>query len=188
MFGTRAMKAPDGSMRPFDDVPSAAQLAQQGAEVIETTAPQRLLDDLFFVSGEIPRTSAFETGLQGQYRLGADGRWTPDPLLVDERFVAVDVKDKGVVVFTACSHAGVVNVLTHARDVFPGRPLHGVVGGLHLAGGNEGVIAPTVEALQGFGLRTIAAGHCTGWRALGALHAAFGDAVVPSAVGKLYHF
>jgi 7,8-dihydropterin-6-yl-methyl-4-(beta-D-ribofuranosyl)aminobenzene 5'-phosphate synthase len=34
----------------------------------------------------------------------------------------------------------------------------------------------------------IAAGHCTGWRAIGALASAFGEAVVPSAVGKLYKF
>lgn len=29
-------------------------------------------------------------------------------------------------------------------------------------------------------------GHCTGWRAMGALTAAFGQAVVPSAVGKTF--
>ena len=35
----------------------------------------------------------------------------------------------------------------------------------------------------------IAAGHCTGWRAMSALAAAFGDKVLaPSAVGKRYTF
>ena len=58
--------------------------------------------------------------MPGQYRRTADDSdWEPDPLLLDERFVAVDVKGKGIVVFTACSHAGVVNVLEHARDCFP---------------------------------------------------------------------
>jgi len=189
MYATRAMKAPDGSMRPFADVPTAAMLAQQGAQVIEATSPQTVLDDLFYVSGEIPRVTPFEVGMPGQHRRTADDSgWEPDPLLLDERFVAVDVKDKGIVVFTACSHAGVVNVLAHARDCFPGKALHGVLGGFHLAGGNEAVIPQTVEAMAAFDLALIGAGHCTGWRAVNALARRFGDAVAPSAVGKLYRF
>ena len=189
MYRSRAMKAVDGSMRPFADVPSPLQLEQQGARVIHATEPQLLLDDLFYVSGEIPRVTAFETGLQGQYRRTEDGQsWEPDPLLMDERFVAVRVKGKGVIVLTACSHAGVVNVMRHARDCFARRPLHGVIGGLHLAGANERVIPDTVAALRDFELKTIAAAHCTGWRAVNALANAFGDAVVPSSVGKRYRF
>ena len=34
----------------------------------------------------------------------------------------------------------------------------------------------------------IAAAHCTGWRAVNALANAFGDAVAPAAVGKVYRF
>jgi 7,8-dihydropterin-6-yl-methyl-4-(beta-D-ribofuranosyl)aminobenzene 5'-phosphate synthase len=189
MYRSRAMKAADGSMRPFADVPSPAQLEQVGAEVINATEPQVVLDGLFYISGEIPRVTAFETGMQGQYRRTEDGQgWEPDPLLMDERFVAVNVKGKGLIVLTACSHAGVVNVMTHARDCFPGQPLHGVLGGFHLAGGNERIIPEAVAGLREFQLKTIAAAHCTGWRAVNALAAAFGEAVVPSAVGKLYRF
>jgi 7,8-dihydropterin-6-yl-methyl-4-(beta-D-ribofuranosyl)aminobenzene 5'-phosphate synthase len=189
MYATRAMKAPDGSMRPFDDVPTPAMLEQQGAQVVHATGPQAIVDDLFYVSGEIPRVTSFETGMAGQYRRTADGLdWEPDPLLRDERFVAVNVKGKGIVVFTACSHAGVINVLAHAHECFSELPLVGLVGGFHLSGGNEAIIPQTVEAMRAFGLQTIAAGHCTGWRAINALAAAFGEAVAPSAVGKTYRF
>jgi 7,8-dihydropterin-6-yl-methyl-4-(beta-D-ribofuranosyl)aminobenzene 5'-phosphate synthase len=74
---------------------------------------------MFYVSGEIPRVTSFEHGFPGQHRQTEDGSWEPDPLLMDERWVAANVKDKGLVVFTACSHAGVVNVLKHARAAFP---------------------------------------------------------------------
>jgi 7,8-dihydropterin-6-yl-methyl-4-(beta-D-ribofuranosyl)aminobenzene 5'-phosphate synthase len=189
MYRTRATKAADGTFRMFEDVPSAAQLAQHGAEVVHSTQPLLVLDDLFYVSGEIPRVTGFEVGLPGQHRRTDDGSgWEPDPLIMDERFVAVAVKNKGLVVFSACSHAGVVNVLKHARGCFPALPVYGVLGGFHLSGTNERVIPATVEALREFDLAVIAAGHCTGWRALGALAHAFGDAVVPSAVGKLYKF
>lgn len=189
MYRTRALKAADGSFRLFEDVPSAAQLTQHGAEVFHSTQPQLVLDDLFYVSGEIPRVTPFEVGLPGQHRKTDDGSgWEPDPLIMDERFVAVAVKNKGLVVFTACSHAGVVNVLKHARGCFPELPLYGVLGGFHLSGTNERVIPDTVESMREFDLSVIAAAHCTGWRAIGALASTFGDAVAPSAVGKLYKF
>jgi 7,8-dihydropterin-6-yl-methyl-4-(beta-D-ribofuranosyl)aminobenzene 5'-phosphate synthase len=124
---------------------------------------------------------------RGQHRRTEDGSaWEPDPLLMDERFVAVRLKGKGVLVFTACSHAGVINVLTHARVSLPDDRLHGVIGGFHLAGGTERIIPETVAAMRDFGLSIIAPAHCTGWRALGAVVATFGEAVVPSAVGKTY--
>jgi 7,8-dihydropterin-6-yl-methyl-4-(beta-D-ribofuranosyl)aminobenzene 5'-phosphate synthase len=91
-------------------------------------------------------------------------------------------------VFSACSHAGVINVLLDARARFAGLPLHAVLGGLHLSGDNERIIPDTVAALRQFDLKTIASAHCTGWRAVNALAGAFGEALAPSAVGKLYHF
>ena len=189
MYGLRAVKTADGSMRTMEQVPSRMMLEQFGASVIEATESQVILDDLFFVSGEIPRVTPFETGMPGQHRRNESGDgWELDELLMDERFVAVRVKDKGVIVFTACSHAGVVNVLTHARECFPGEPIFGVMGGFHLSGTNERIIPQTVEAMRPFELKTIAAAHCTGWRAVNALATAFGDAVAPASVGKTYRF
>ena len=71
---------------------------------------------------------------------------------------------------------------------FPGEAVHAVLGGFHLSGRNERVISQTVEALREFNLSVIAAAHCTGWRAVNALSNAFGEAVVPSSVGKIYSF
>jgi 7,8-dihydropterin-6-yl-methyl-4-(beta-D-ribofuranosyl)aminobenzene 5'-phosphate synthase len=106
---------------------------------------------------------------------------------MDERFLAANVEGEGLVVFTACSHAGVVNVLRHARTCVPSVPLFAVTGGFHLAGGNEKIIADSVRDMAAFDLRLIVPGHCTGWRAVHALAVAFGeDVVVPSAVGKIF--
>ncbi|MBI3702259.1 MAG: MBL fold metallo-hydrolase [Rhizobiales bacterium] len=189
MFRSRAMRLPNGGLRYMDDVPSIADLTAQGADVVCTAEPQSFLDGMFYVSGEIPRVTPFERGLPGQVRKSEDGSgWEPDELLMDERWLAVNVKDKGLVVLSACSHAGIVNVLKDARASFAA-PLHAVMGGLHLSGANEAIIPQTVAALAEFGLAQIAAGHCTGWRAIAALAAAFGDKVLaPSAVGKRYMF
>ncbi|WP_428487630.1 MBL fold metallo-hydrolase [Rhodopila sp.] len=186
MFALRGIKFPDGGVRPMELVPGVDILTGSGAEVVVTTEARSILEGAFYVSGEIPRLSGFEHGLPGQHRQTAEGVWEPDELLMDERFVAVHVAGKGLVVFTACSHAGLINVLTEARARFPDIPIHGVLGGFHLSGETEAIIPQTVEALAPFNLALIAAGHCTGWRALGALAAAYGDKLVPTAVGKRF--
>jgi 7,8-dihydropterin-6-yl-methyl-4-(beta-D-ribofuranosyl)aminobenzene 5'-phosphate synthase len=190
MFRQRASKLPDGSFRLMEDVPQPRQLSLHGARVIATTEPQTPLDGFFWVSGEIPRVTPYETGLPGQHRRTDDGTgWEPDELLMDERFLAIRIKGKGLVVLSACSHAGIVNVLTHARSMFPGVPIHCAMGGLHLSGTNERIIPETVRDLAQFEIATIAAGHCTGWRAMSALMNAFGDQrLVPLAVGKRFSF
>jgi len=190
MFRSRGSKLPDGSFRPMEDVPSAAALELQGGRVISTREAQLAAGETVYVSGEIPRNSGFEPGLPGQHRRTLDGTgWEPDEMLWDERFLAVNVRGKGLVVLSACSHAGVINVLTHARDCFLGVKLHAVLGGLHLAGTNERIIPDTVAALRDLNPDVIAAGHCTGWRAMAALTNAFGDAkLAPLSVGKRLRF
>jgi len=188
MFHERGQKQPDGGVLPMDNVPAPREWERFGAEPVVGDAARTCLDDLFFISGEIPRVTGYETGLATQVRrVAPDASWEPDPLLMDERFLAVHVKDKGLVVFSACSHAGIVNVLRHARDSFPGVRLHAVMGGFHLSGSTEAVIPQTVADLGTFGLDYIIPAHCTGWRAVNALERAYGEGVVvPAAVGKVF--
>jgi 7,8-dihydropterin-6-yl-methyl-4-(beta-D-ribofuranosyl)aminobenzene 5'-phosphate synthase len=188
MFRSRGRQLPDGGIMPMEDVPSIAELTAHGARVVATREPQAPLDGMFYVSGEIPRVTPFETGLPFHYAK-TDNGWEPDPWIIDERWLGVHVAGKGLVVFTACSHAGVINVLKDARAKHPDIPLHCVMGGFHLSGATERIIPETVEAMREFGLTFIAAGHCTGWRAMTALVGAFGDRVVtPTAVGKRFVF
>jgi hypothetical protein len=129
-----------------------------------------LLAGHFYYSGEIPRLSSFEKGRTDHLaRAGADVPWEPDPLLMDERMLVAHVRDLGLVVFSACSHAGIVSVCTHVRTLFPDIPIHCVMGGLHLGGVMERIIPQTVDGLRPFAIRNIITAHCTGWRALRAL-------------------
>ena len=110
-------------------------------------------------------------------------QWQPDPFLMDERMLVAHVRDLGLIVFSACSHAGIVNVCTEVRNLFPDIPIHCVMGGL-ASGRRHGAIIPAHRrGLRPFGIKYIITGHCTGWRALHALANAFGDGVSQSAVG-----
>jgi 7,8-dihydropterin-6-yl-methyl-4-(beta-D-ribofuranosyl)aminobenzene 5'-phosphate synthase len=191
MFVERGARLTTGQIAPFQPVPTPEELAAHGAQVINSGAPRLLLEDCFYLSGEIPRVSSFETGRPDHLcRRTARQPWEPDPLILDERYVAVHVRGKGLIVFSSCSHAGIVNVLLHARQVFADIPLYGVLGGLHLAGAAmERLIPDTVTHLHQFALQQIMPAHCTGWRALYALVQAFGESVVtPCAVGSRFRF
>ncbi len=188
MFAERGMRQSDGGVLPMDPVPTPAGWAAMGADPVVSAEPLSVLDGLFQISGEIPRVTGYERGLPGQVARADDtAPWVADELLMDERFLAVRLKGKGLVIFSACSHAGVVNVLHEARRLFPGERLHAVMGGFHLSGENEAIIPQTVRDLGGFGLELIIPAHCTGWRAVNALERAYGEpVVVPAAVGKLF--
>lgn len=187
MFVERGLQLPSGEYLLFESVPNPERLANAGARIVATDEPQVAGGGAFYLSGEIPRLTTYEVGLPGHVRRSDDGqRWEPDPLIMDERYLSVHVKDKGQVLFSACSHAGVINVLNHARSVFPQVPIYGVMGGLHLSGITEKIIPDTINDLKQFDLKLLAPGHCTGWRALTAMANVFGDELVPSAVGKRY--
>jgi 7,8-dihydropterin-6-yl-methyl-4-(beta-D-ribofuranosyl)aminobenzene 5'-phosphate synthase len=189
MFNERAVRLKSGTIVPVANVPLPADLEKRGAHVVNRGDERLLLDDRFYLSGEIPRVTSFEKGRADHLcRTRPDGPWEPDPLLMDERMLVAHVRDLGLIVFSACSHAGIVNVCIHARDLFPDIPIYCVMGGLHLGGIMERIIPETVDGLRPFRINHIITGHCTGWRALHALADAFGDAVSQSAVGTKYTF
>jgi len=189
MFNERGVLLQDGTIFPAARVPTPAQMEAQGARVVNEGQARTLLDGHFYYSGEIPRVSAFEKGREDHLcRKDNSEEWRPDPFLMDERMLIVNVRDLGLVVFSACSHAGIVNVCTEAKRLFPDLPIHAVMGGLHLGGVMERLIPQTVEALEPFDIGYFITGHCTGWRALHALANAYGDRVSQSAVGTTYTF
>ncbi len=119
-----------------------------------------LLDGCFYLSGEIPRVTPFEKGRMDHVaRQDPSQPWEPDPLLMDERYLAVEVRERGLVVFSACSHAGIVNVLLHAWSRFPEVPIFCVFGGLHLVGSLERIIPETVAGLRSFEPQQIVPAH-----------------------------
>ena len=184
----RGIKLPSGDMILLPDEPTVAEIEAAGGVIVTHDTPHPLCGGFFFGSGEIARVTDYETGLAGHYSFyGDDG--AEDPLIMDERFVAACVRGRGMTVFSACSHAGVINVCLDAKAHFPEAPVDMVLGGYHLAGKvMEMRIDATVEDLKGrIDPRLVAPGHCTGWRAKADLAAAFAPGrYAPSVVGTMY--
>jgi len=191
MFVTRGMRQPNGEVIPAERVMDPVELQRRGAAIVSSPDARLIMEQMFYVSGEIPRVTPYERGLPPHVKLAGDGvNWDPDPLILDERYVAAHVKGKGIVVFTACSHSGVINVLTDAKNAFGDVPLYAVMGGFHLSGAEvEAIIPDTVRDFGRFALKRIVPCHCTGWRALHALAQVYDeDVLMPSAVGRQFVF
>ena len=163
--------------------PKRSDLRRENIEVIESVGPSMLMDDMLLVSGEVARTTEFEKGFAG-HLAKRDGAWVPDPLIMDDQCAVLNIAGKGLVIISGCGHAGIVNIIRHARRLTGIETVYTVIGGFHLTGRLfEPIIAPTVAALQAIGPRYLLPAHCTGWSAMHQIARAMPDAFIPNAVG-----
>ena len=168
--------------------PSRRDLEAEKVDVIEEPGQTLLLDSTVLVSGQVERHTAFERGFPIHYAHSSSG-WEPDPMIWDDQNLIVNVRDKGLVIVSGCSHAGAVNVLRNAQRLTGDTRVAGFIGGLHLTGGIfEPIIQPTVDAFAAAGIARLLPAHCTGWKAVHQLAHALPDAFVQPAVGTTVTF
>jgi 7,8-dihydropterin-6-yl-methyl-4-(beta-D-ribofuranosyl)aminobenzene 5'-phosphate synthase len=139
-----------------------------------------------WVTGPVPRVHP-ERNWSGTRRIEAEGGWVEDTLPEGQELV-VDTTE-GLVVLSGCGHAGVVNIVAHARASIRRAPLRAAVGGLHLMDATPAQLAWTGERLREAGLRELFAAHCTGEAAIrhfGAHVVAEGGRAVELGVGDRF--
>ena len=167
------------------ELPTTSRQALEGLgfEIAEERHPSFLLDGSVLVTGEVPRVTGYEPGFPHQDAWRSD-HWEPDPLVLDDQAIVVNVRDCGLVVITGCGHAGVVNITRYARALTGEPRVCAVVGGFHLNGPIfEPLIERTCADLLAMQPLWVMPGHCTGWRAHHAMSRIFETAYVASCVG-----
>lgn len=174
----------------FQADPSFEELEAAGGTIHKHDEMHTVLDDFFLISGEIPRQTAYENGVKGGMRFDKEEKdWFSDELISDERFLICNLKGKGLVLFTGCSHAGVVNCSRHAIDSLDGSvPLYAVIGGFHLATSTAADTEITVKDLHKLDPAVLLPGHCSGWRAKFAIEKRMPGSLVPCTVGSKVTF
>ena len=78
----------------------------------------------------------------------------------DESAVAYKSKD-GLVIISGCSHAGIKNIIKHAKYITSEDRVHTVIGGLYLINKSEDYINKLGEYLREENIRSIYPCHCT---------------------------
>ena len=75
---------------------------------------------------------------------------------------AFNLKGRGLIVLTSCSHRGVINAIRQAQATSGVKKVHAVIGGFHLAPYSEDYVRETIAALKDIDIDYVIPLHCTG--------------------------
>lgn len=138
---------------------SKEELSSAGGNLIMLNDSLEIMPHVFY-SGEIKRCNDFENQVTKFFTIN-NGSKVCDKLL-DEVCLCVTIKDKGLLIITACSHPGIINIINHCMKVTGIHKLYGIIGGLHLMNSDINFINKTINELSKFPIEYMSLGHCTG--------------------------
>jgi 7,8-dihydropterin-6-yl-methyl-4-(beta-D-ribofuranosyl)aminobenzene 5'-phosphate synthase len=154
------------------------RVALETAKLTVTTAEgPSVVADHAFTTGQIPLASFEQVRSPSAMILGVEkglGCY-PDRLSVDQRSkttvpdlfrheiaTVFNLRGRGLIVLTSCSHRGVINTIRQAQAVSGVEKICAVIGGFHLAPYSEDYVRETIAALKTMDVDHIIPLHCTG--------------------------
>ena len=162
-FGNKYSKHQDGSVHD-----AGIQSACKNVNETETEAKLNLNEvpiEIFAgfnLTGVIPRLTEYEeTG--GMFF--TDEKCNSIDPLIDDQAAFIETS-QGIVVILGCAHSGVINTLNYVRRLTNNRPIHSVIGGMHLVSAGNVRIGKTIWELKKLGLKYLMPAHCTGFPAM----------------------
>ena len=137
---------------------SMRALATLPIERMHWNGGSQLIGDRIGLSGSIPRWTDFED---------AGGPFFFDPHALRADPVSDDQAlwistDKGLIVCMGCCHAGLINTLSHLREVTGESRIRAVIGGLHLGSASRERLEKTAQSLRDMNPGLMIPCHCTG--------------------------
>lgn len=156
---------------PADD-PNAGTIEQQysalGGTFVYADVPQMIAPGVW-TSGKVFRTTGekewWQFGETGPLVSNSGGEYHDN--IPEDHGLVINTR-AGLVVLTGCGHAGIVNIIKHAREhVIAGLPKVGaVMGGVHLFSAKPSELDFVVQGLKDAGVNYMIGSHCTGIEAL----------------------
>jgi len=146
-----------------------AELESRGISVVLSQQPAVVAGHAI-TSGQIPRLTDFEITPPSARVQAAPGAELLKDTFLGELATAYHVNGRGLVVISSCGHAGIVNTTRLFQKITGVDHIHAVVGGWHLAPYSDEITEKTIAALREINPDYYIPMHCTGFRALVALH------------------
>lgn len=109
--------------------------------------------------------------------------------------IIMAIKEGGkLVVFTGCSHNGVLNMVDTVASKFKGVPIKAVIGGFHLIGvpplnlmaGTKYEVTSLARSMLDYPIEKTYTGHCTGAPAFKVLKSVMGERLVDISTGSCF--
>ncbi|HWY84568.1 MAG TPA: MBL fold metallo-hydrolase [Roseiarcus sp.] len=144
--------------------------------IVSAEAPSSFADHAL-TTGQVPLATFEKVLSPSKMTIGVSGGLGcyPEKLPEDERqggtipdqfrheiATVYNLKGRGLIVLTSCSHRGVVNIIKRAQAVSGVAKVHAVMGGFHLAPFKEDYVRQTIAGLKEIDPDCVVPMHCTG--------------------------
>ena len=153
--------------------------------IVEVRVPTAIVPGAW-LTGPVPQITDYERVAPNFMAKKGDQFVQED--FVGEQSVVMNVRGKGLVILTACSHRGVVNIVQHAQRMTGVDKVHAIIGGLHLTGAKPELIAKTVADLKAIKPDWIVPTHCTGFEAMNVFAREMPEQFILNTAGTRYTF
>jgi 7,8-dihydropterin-6-yl-methyl-4-(beta-D-ribofuranosyl)aminobenzene 5'-phosphate synthase len=179
VFEGRYADREDGSREYIGPPATREELRRLGAVFSLTRDPTPVAPGLI-TTGEVPRIS--DLAPRSPHLLVERGVRIIEDDFVDDLSLIAKLGE-GDVLLTGCAHAGLVNIVAHAKDL-TGRCPVAIAGGTHLAGESGERIQRVAEEIYAQGVRQIMPMHCSGERGKDLLETHFAGETLRAGVGS----
>ena len=188
-----AFKAPryvkfDGGKSKSHHPPFTREMAAAaGVKVVEAKEPRPMLGGDVLFLGEIPRRTAFETGLPNAYY--EEGGVEKKDIIDDDTSIVMNLKGKGLIVLSGCAHSGIINTVSRAREATGIDTVYVIMGGFHInVAPTDPLVGLTVDALRKINPRYIVPTHCTGRKSIQQIEASLPESFILNMAGTRLTF
>lgn len=143
-----------------------------------------LCDGVYAVAHK--RKNREKIGEREQMYQKKNGGFLPDNF--DHEQSLVLETEKGLVIFSSCSHAGAADIIREVSETFPEKKVFSLIGGFHLFNKTDEEILRLAEKIRETGIESVYTGHCTGDRAFALLKRKLGSMAEQLKVGLSIEF
>jgi len=133
---------------------------EKNVRIIETTSPNKLYNGVI-ISGPIEIFDERELP-KGLY-LGPSKTEYDKHTYREEIALYINIKNKGLVVVTGCSHTGLINIITHGQKLTGVNKIYAIIGGFHKEMSNSDDIEEIVSFIEKLNPEITCGMHCTGF-------------------------
>jgi 7,8-dihydropterin-6-yl-methyl-4-(beta-D-ribofuranosyl)aminobenzene 5'-phosphate synthase len=133
---------------------------ESGVKIIETSRAEKLGNGII-TSGEIEIFD--QTELPKGFYLGANKNVYEKHTYREEIALYINIKDRGLVVITGCSHTGIINIIKHGQKLTGIDKMYALIGGFHKERESSEDIEKVVSFIEDLNPEITCGMHCTGF-------------------------
>jgi len=129
-----------------------------GGTIIEHQKPAEMFPGVW-LTGPVPRVYP-ERNWSVSGKVATPGGLVEDTIPEDQALIFDTTR--GLVMLSGCGHAGIINILTYARQTVRDAPIYAAIGGFHLFAADDATLDWTAGKLHEMGIQNVLGAHCTG--------------------------